>query len=464
MCGGTDIVKQDGVFVCQGCGMKYSAEDAKALMCDCAAGTQNAAGQSNEDKLNSLLTLARRARDCEDAVNAAKYYDMIQELDPDSWEALFYSVYFNYADDSWTSKCTMCLKNVFKLIETKVEGFDKQTEAICDVAKKVMLRSDKIAVAARNEMLEKCNSPEYSGILQAAYFAYEARLTILPILNTSLGNLISDFCSNKDFMKLAVMAWKTGINYAVNEECSFDESDYSDIIEKIKKFEPSYVVPQPMHAGYPQSLLNVIRSEKMQASEALARRRKLPELKKEVRTLKTAQNQYDTLSKQHASYSGKITFFIFWTLFFFFFVYMAYEYPYDEEEFYLAGTFLALIPGIIGTIFFAVKNTGKSERIKLLQELIEKWDDIEPANSTTPADESDQKTESSETGIPSAEDLYISDPERVYLLARDVMEDDNIEAYEAALADFESIPDYKNARELAEKCRKRIEELENGSR
>lgn len=29
MCGGTDLVKQDGVFVCQYCGTKYSTEEAK---------------------------------------------------------------------------------------------------------------------------------------------------------------------------------------------------------------------------------------------------------------------------------------------------------------------------------------------------------------------------------------------------------------------------------------------------
>ena len=29
MCGSTDIAKQDGFFVCQTCGMKYSVEEAK---------------------------------------------------------------------------------------------------------------------------------------------------------------------------------------------------------------------------------------------------------------------------------------------------------------------------------------------------------------------------------------------------------------------------------------------------
>ena len=29
MCGSSDLIKQDGVFVCENCGMKYSLEDAK---------------------------------------------------------------------------------------------------------------------------------------------------------------------------------------------------------------------------------------------------------------------------------------------------------------------------------------------------------------------------------------------------------------------------------------------------
>ena len=31
MCGGVDLIKQDGVFVCQNCGMKYSVEEAKKM-------------------------------------------------------------------------------------------------------------------------------------------------------------------------------------------------------------------------------------------------------------------------------------------------------------------------------------------------------------------------------------------------------------------------------------------------
>ena len=32
LCGSTDIVKQEGLFVCQACGTKYSTEEAKKQM------------------------------------------------------------------------------------------------------------------------------------------------------------------------------------------------------------------------------------------------------------------------------------------------------------------------------------------------------------------------------------------------------------------------------------------------
>lgn len=34
MCGSTDLIKQDGVFVCQSCGCKYSVEEAKRMIKD----------------------------------------------------------------------------------------------------------------------------------------------------------------------------------------------------------------------------------------------------------------------------------------------------------------------------------------------------------------------------------------------------------------------------------------------
>ena len=40
MCGSNDIVKKDGLYVCQFCGTKYSVEDAKKMMIDGTVNTQ----------------------------------------------------------------------------------------------------------------------------------------------------------------------------------------------------------------------------------------------------------------------------------------------------------------------------------------------------------------------------------------------------------------------------------------
>lgn len=86
LCGSNDIVKQDGVYVCQHCGTKYSVEEARKLI-----------GVVQIDKskdTENYLMLARRAKSENNSANAAKYYDMVLQNDPTNWEASFYQVYF----------------------------------------------------------------------------------------------------------------------------------------------------------------------------------------------------------------------------------------------------------------------------------------------------------------------------------------------------------------------------------
>lgn len=89
MCGGTDLIKQDGVFVCQNCGMKYSAEDAKKMMIEGTVDVKGTVKVDTSGELENLYQIARRAKDDNNGENAAKYYDMILLKDPTSWEASF---------------------------------------------------------------------------------------------------------------------------------------------------------------------------------------------------------------------------------------------------------------------------------------------------------------------------------------------------------------------------------------
>ena len=86
LCGSSDIVKKDGLFVCQHCGTKYSVEEAKKLI-----------GVVTIDKTKDIenwKVLAKRSRFEGNAVNAAKYYGMIVEQEPENWEASFFHVYY----------------------------------------------------------------------------------------------------------------------------------------------------------------------------------------------------------------------------------------------------------------------------------------------------------------------------------------------------------------------------------
>lgn len=60
MCGSTDLVKQDGVFVCQSCGTKYSIEEAKKMMVE---GTVDVSGSTvkvdTSDELKNLYQIAQ---------------------------------------------------------------------------------------------------------------------------------------------------------------------------------------------------------------------------------------------------------------------------------------------------------------------------------------------------------------------------------------------------------------------
>ena len=58
MCGSIDLIKQDGVFVCQSCGCKYSVEDAKKLMIE---GAVEVTGTVKVDGIQDLETLIENA-------------------------------------------------------------------------------------------------------------------------------------------------------------------------------------------------------------------------------------------------------------------------------------------------------------------------------------------------------------------------------------------------------------------
>lgn len=135
MCSSHDVVKQDGFYVCQSCGTKYSTEDAKKLMVEISGSVDVSGSTVKVDKnetVEKYLQLARRARKEGNSANAAKYYEMVNTERPDDWESSFYSVYYTAAEckigqiDSAASSVYNSIPSAMSLIKKKVPAADQK--------------------------------------------------------------------------------------------------------------------------------------------------------------------------------------------------------------------------------------------------------------------------------------------------------------------------------------------------
>ena len=89
MCNSHDLVKQDGNYVCQSCGTKYSLEEAKKMMVE----IECAVKIDNTDIVAKYLANARRAKQKQDWEETEKYYNLVEQNEPSNIEAIFYSAY-----------------------------------------------------------------------------------------------------------------------------------------------------------------------------------------------------------------------------------------------------------------------------------------------------------------------------------------------------------------------------------
>ena len=88
MCGSTELIKQDGVFICQTCGCKYSTEEAKKMMIE---GSVDVSGSTikvdNNAQVDNFLTLSEKALAVVDKENALLYAQKALELQPTNYKA-----------------------------------------------------------------------------------------------------------------------------------------------------------------------------------------------------------------------------------------------------------------------------------------------------------------------------------------------------------------------------------------
>ncbi len=85
MCESTNLVKQDGFFVCQECGCKYSVEEARRMMSGDGASAPTAAGKNT--LIENYLSMASNALSVSNNEEAESYANKTIELDPKNSKA-----------------------------------------------------------------------------------------------------------------------------------------------------------------------------------------------------------------------------------------------------------------------------------------------------------------------------------------------------------------------------------------
>lgn len=212
MCGGSDLVKQDGVFVCQNCGTKYSVEEARKMMVEgtvSVEGTVAVEGTVKVDKseeLKKLYTLAHRAKESDNTDNAVRYYTQIEMQDPDSWEAYFYLIYFKARTTKIADIPKDC-KNLSNCFDTTMDLLFKSIENEEEVrnALNMIFTDVKYIADIMFNSINSLTSGEYSseGLLDS--FQYKE-----PVLSM-MDKLGESIASNNKYSDIAAQVWKAEI-------------------------------------------------------------------------------------------------------------------------------------------------------------------------------------------------------------------------------------------------------------
>ena len=223
LCGSIELIKKDGVFICKHCSAQYSIEEAKKLMIDGVVEVTGKVKVDSSDELANLYQIARRAKNDENAESAAKYYDMILVMDPDSWEATFYVVYFRAMQSniiniqSAAISIYNCTDTVLNLIKNNVKEEAEQEAAVKEVVNRIKRICEILYTSATDHFGEFINIDDDDNLIE---YLYRVLASIYTIYNS--GNLLESIYGDKKYAcDLAVVMWKFGVSghKATNNLC-----------------------------------------------------------------------------------------------------------------------------------------------------------------------------------------------------------------------------------------------------
>lgn len=240
LCGSTNIVKKDDMFQCQHCGAKYSVEEAKKLI---------GSVKSVNNQTEKYLTLARRAKEKNNAENAAKYYELVLLENPMSWEAAFYTVYFKAMEcriidiESAVYSVANNISGTIRLIHDTVTS-GEQAEAVTEVITRSAVIVNKFATAAMNL---------YNSFSQVDGVRSECSDHIVAagsILNQLENGLKSYFTGNKQsIVEVQKLQLSYISNYAKMYNKEYRNAEINRLTNEIRQQDSSFTPPEVETGG-----------------------------------------------------------------------------------------------------------------------------------------------------------------------------------------------------------------------
>lgn len=249
MCGSTNLIKKDGVFICQSCGTQYSVEEAKKMMVEGTVDVKGTVKVDTSDELKNLYEIARRAKDSDNNENAAKYYDMILVKDPKSWEANFYVVYFKAMTckiaEIWSAANSLfnCIAPVMELVNNNVTDEEERALVVEELKLRYSLAAKMLSGAARSHY-DDIDAQIKDNYTQEYVNNASESAKILYMFGDALEIYFSDKYGDD-----AAYSWKGAIEihnqylpYLADKESNKNQMrEYAD---KIRKYETDYQLPQ----------------------------------------------------------------------------------------------------------------------------------------------------------------------------------------------------------------------------
>ena len=250
MCGSTDLIKQDGVFVCETCGTKYSVEEAKKMMVE---GTVDVTGSTvridQSREIKNLYELARRAKNDNNSENAQKYYEQLLLMEPSSWEANFYTVYYQSRSckisqiESAAIKLNNCEDTILQLIKDNIPEQQEQRKAVNEMGAKLINISQMFYSAAiryYKGLDESIRSDHVQEMVDNCCAARD--------ICYDFGDYVIKFFGDDYGKDFAAPCWEVGITQHNGVMAYFAEKEENknvimDYVSKIQKYDSSYTAP-----------------------------------------------------------------------------------------------------------------------------------------------------------------------------------------------------------------------------